>query len=101
MRRSSLPPPHLSPYGPNAPSRLSPGPESPSHDKEKSEDVDMASAPGMLGQLASGGLFAGATSAASHLINVLASLARSLLHVKLTRPHLTGYRTRRLGQPKG
>ncbi|TFK83343.1 hypothetical protein K466DRAFT_498628, partial [Polyporus arcularius HHB13444] len=32
-------------------------------------DVDMASAPGMLGQQASGGLYAGPTSAASHLIS--------------------------------
>ncbi|TBU50505.1 hypothetical protein BD309DRAFT_945127 [Dichomitus squalens] len=68
-RRPSLPPHYPSPYDPVSTSRLSPDPEGPSHDKEKSEDVDMASAPGMLGQLASGGLFAGATSAASHLIN--------------------------------
>ncbi|RPD62045.1 hypothetical protein L226DRAFT_535426 [Lentinus tigrinus ALCF2SS1-7] len=32
-------------------------------------DVDMTSAPGMLGQQASGGLYAGPTSAVSHLIN--------------------------------
>lgn len=39
-------------------------------DKEQSEDVVMTSTPGMLGQQASGGLYAGPTSAASHLINV-------------------------------
>ncbi|KAI0637714.1 hypothetical protein C8Q77DRAFT_385100 [Trametes polyzona] len=38
--------------------------------KEKTEDVDMTSTPGMLGRQASGGLYAGPTSAASHLISV-------------------------------
>ncbi|OSD01799.1 hypothetical protein PYCCODRAFT_1412051 [Trametes coccinea BRFM310] len=38
--------------------------------KEKTEDVDVTSTPGMLGRQASGGLYAGPTSAVSHLISV-------------------------------
>ena len=53
MTRGSLPPGQPPPYDPNAPSRLSPELEGYSHDKEKAEDVDMTSTPGMLGQQAS------------------------------------------------
>ena len=52
------------------PSSQSPDAEGTLHEKDKSEDVDMASAPGMLGQQASGGLYAGPTSAMSHLHSV-------------------------------
>ncbi|PIL36680.1 transcription factor [Ganoderma sinense ZZ0214-1] len=69
MGRGSLPPNQPPPYDTNAASRLSPEPEGYSHDKEKAEDVDMTSTPGMLGQQASGGLYSGPTSAASHLIS--------------------------------
>ncbi|KAI1793010.1 hypothetical protein LXA43DRAFT_1004242 [Ganoderma leucocontextum] len=69
IHRGSLPPNQPSPYDTNAASRLSPEPEGYSHDKEKTEDVDMTSTPGMLGQQASGGLYSGPTSAASHLIS--------------------------------
>ncbi|KAH9853869.1 hypothetical protein C2E23DRAFT_727985 [Lenzites betulinus] len=48
----------------------SPDIDSASQVKEKTEDVDMTSTPGMLGRQASGGLYAGPTSAASHLISV-------------------------------
>ncbi|KAI0751252.1 hypothetical protein C8Q80DRAFT_561406 [Daedaleopsis nitida] len=60
---------HALSYDSHAPSRASPDPEGSMLDKEQSEDVVMTSTPGMLGQQASGGLYAGPTSAASHLIN--------------------------------
>lgn len=82
ISRGSLPPSQPPSYDTNAASRLSPEPEGYSHDKEKTEDVDMTSTPGMLGQQASGGLYSGPTSAASHLISV--SFARSLFSSSLT-----------------
>ncbi len=80
--RGSMPPNQPAPYDPNGASRLSPDPEAYSHDKEKTEDVDMTSTPGMLGQQASGGLYSGPTSAASHLISV--SVTCTLLFSPLT-----------------
>ncbi|EIW62139.1 uncharacterized protein TRAVEDRAFT_163947 [Trametes versicolor FP-101664 SS1] len=64
LRRSSLHSPH-SLYD-----RQSPDIDGTPPVKEKTEDVDMTSTPGMLGRQASGGLYAGPTSAASHLISV-------------------------------
>ncbi|KAH9943012.1 uncharacterized protein BXZ73DRAFT_87457 [Epithele typhae] len=56
-------------YDDHNPSSQSPDAEVNFQDKERSEDVDMTSAPGMLGQQASGGLYLGPTCAASHLIS--------------------------------
>ncbi|KAI0356673.1 hypothetical protein OH77DRAFT_1400488, partial [Trametes cingulata] len=64
LRRSSL----SSPQG--IYDRQSPDIEGTSPIKEKSEDADMTSTPGMLGRQGSGGLYAGPTSAVSHLISV-------------------------------
>ena len=69
LRRNSIP--SLPPlYESHVSSRASPDPEGSLNDKDRNEDVDMTSTPGMLGQQASGGLYAGPTSAASHLITV-------------------------------
>ncbi|KAI0363727.1 hypothetical protein BV20DRAFT_1057809 [Pilatotrama ljubarskyi] len=63
LRRSSLSSPH------GHYDRQSPDVEGTSPIKEKSEDTDMTSTPGMLGRQGSGGLYAGPTSAVSHLIS--------------------------------
>ncbi|KAI1782585.1 hypothetical protein LXA43DRAFT_1142386 [Ganoderma leucocontextum] len=62
IHRGSLPPNQPSPYDTNAASTLSPEPESYSHDKEKTEDLNMTSTPGMLDQRASGGQYSGPAS---------------------------------------